>query len=405
FAKQGFRTEEIDMDSLIFGASEYSKDGLMPISEWIGPSPWFDRMEEMINSIWNHAKVETPFGNIPSDSVEVNGELLQTMSRLYWKNRDERMKSRLFRLADYYLLEKDLMEEDSIRLDDHGCEVIGGLSEAYYIASIEDPKRHAEYKPKMHRILDRVLEVGANVDGLLYNRVNPKTGEIQDDDLTDNWGYNYNAFLLVSQIDEEPRYREAVEKVLSNIHKYLDFQWERGSADGYADSIEGGINLSNRIPTESALQWIDDSMKILLAKQQPDGIIEGWHGDGNGARTTLMWVLLKTQGVTVSPWTEDLQVGATLDDQGALYLVLKNNWKWRGEIQFDRPRHREFFNMPSDYPRLNEFPEWFVVEEKVQYRVEIEGEEPKMLIGESLRHLKREMEPESELRIKISRVD
>ena len=402
FATQGFRSDKYDLDKLIFGASEYAKDGLMPISEWIGPSPWLERLEELIQGIWNHAKIETSFGNIPSDSFEVNGELLQTMSRLYWKNRDDRMRDRVFRLADYYLKEKDLLAEESLRLDDHGCEVIGGLAEAYLIASKEDPKRWADYKPAMHRILEGVLKVGANPDGLLYNKVNPKTGEIQDDELTDNWGYNYNAFLLVSQIDEESRFREAVEKVLGNIHKYLDYKWERGGADGYADSIEGGINLLNRLPNDSAFEWVDESMKILLAKQRPDGIIEGWHGDGNGARTTLMWALMKTQGITVAPWTEDLEVGAYLDEGGTLYLSIKNRWKWRGEIRLDRPRHRDYFNMPEDYPRLNEFPEWFTVEDKKQYRLEVEGEEPKILLGESLHALKREIEPKSELRMKIT---
>ena len=46
FQKQGFLNEEINQDAILFGASEYVKDGLMPITEWMGPTPWEDRYPE-----------------------------------------------------------------------------------------------------------------------------------------------------------------------------------------------------------------------------------------------------------------------------------------------------------------------------------------------------------------------
>ena len=62
-------------------------------------------------------------------------------------------------------------------------------------------------------------------------------------------------------IDDEPRYRDAVVHVLSNIHKYKGYVWEDRNgtigADGYADTIEGAINLLNRIPVASAVAWVD----------------------------------------------------------------------------------------------------------------------------------------------------
>jgi hypothetical protein len=45
-------------------------------------------------------------------------------------------------------------------------------------------------------------------------------------------------------------------------------------------------------------------------KQQPSGIIEGWHGDGNFARTTIMYCLWMTQGTYLQPWRSDLEIGA-----------------------------------------------------------------------------------------------
>src|SRR4030042_2335297 len=44
FATQNFRAEQPNLDEIIFGAAEYAKDGLMPVSEWIGPSPCLHRV-------------------------------------------------------------------------------------------------------------------------------------------------------------------------------------------------------------------------------------------------------------------------------------------------------------------------------------------------------------------------
>jgi hypothetical protein len=205
----------------------------------------------------------------------------------------------------------------------------------------------------------------------------------------------------VDLIDGVPRYREAVVHVLSNIHKHLDFPWENGGADGYADSIEGGINLLNRVPVASGWQWVDDSMKILLAKQQPTGIIEGWHGDGNSARTTLMWILWKTQGVTAAPWRQDLELGAVREGEG-IRIYLASEYPWRGELRFDRPRHKDYFHMPLDYPRLNQFPEWFTVEAGKQYRVTREGATPEILSGEDLYALELQAEAKTPIRITVT---
>lgn len=41
FDKQDFHHDEADMSRLMFDGSEYVKDGLMPITEWLGHTPWF----------------------------------------------------------------------------------------------------------------------------------------------------------------------------------------------------------------------------------------------------------------------------------------------------------------------------------------------------------------------------
>lgn len=44
FARQDFLDSVPDINSIIFGSSEYVKDGLLPLTEWLGPSPWSERM-------------------------------------------------------------------------------------------------------------------------------------------------------------------------------------------------------------------------------------------------------------------------------------------------------------------------------------------------------------------------
>lgn len=384
FATQNFLTGEVDMDSVIFGASEYVKDGLMPITEWIGPGPYLARMEGIVRDIWKHAAIETEAGAITSTNVEVNGDQLQVLSRLYWLTGDPEIKAWSFRLADYYLLHHDLLQEERIRLRDHGCEILSGLSEAYFIASKEDPERHERYREPLYRILDDILAKGVNEDGMMPNWYNPKTGEKDAGTVSDGWGYVYNTFLTVAEVDGEKRYEDAVRHALENIHKYLETDWERGSADGYADSIEGGLNMLNRIPVASAFDWVEKSVPYILAKQRPDGIIEGWHGDGNSARTLLMYALWKTQGIAASPWRDDVKLGAVRGDDGAIHIAIRSEFPWHGALRFDRQRHDEYFHMPLDYPRINQFPEWYTVEPAKRYEVIRDGEGPVVVEGKEL---------------------
>ncbi len=361
FETQAFRTPQPDMGAIIFGASEYVKDGLLPLTEWLGPSPWSDRMLGLLDEVWRYAAIETEVGTIPATSHEVCGEMMQSLSRMYWMTGNEVYREQAYRLADYYFLHHSPIEAKQLRLDDHGCEVIGGLSEVYFLAAHKDPDKRDQWRPVMHAILDRILEVARDKDGLLISTVNPKTGKLLTDDKTDNWGYNYNAFWVVSELDDVPRFRDAVEFVLGNLLNVKDYKWEGGGADGYADSLEGGLNLLNRLPVPQAIEWADYTAAILLDKPRDTGVVEGWHGDGNFARTALMYALWKTQGAYVAPWRADVRVGAAVGDDGATYWVIEADWPWHGMLRFDVPRHAEYLHLPADYPRLNQFPEWFTV--------------------------------------------
>ena len=99
-------------------------------------------------------------------------------------------------------------------------------------------------------------------------------------------------------VDQKVEYIRAVRKPFKALNlNYRNYNWEPGpqrgplgSHDGYADAIESGINLLNRENDPDLRSWIDSEIKVMFAMQQPDGIVEGWHGDGNFAPNgTYVW--------------------------------------------------------------------------------------------------------------------
>jgi len=274
------------------------------------------------------------------------------------------------KIGDYYLLgDRDLSQIEYLRIRDHGCEIIGGLSELYVTVNFANPQKKELYKTQFYKVLDRILEIGRNEDGLFYNAVNAKTGEIVDEKIVDNWGYIFNAYYSVYLVDKKEEYREAVLKGFEKLNSnYRNYAWEGASHDGYADALESGINLYNREPVPELKSWIDSEMQVMFAMQQPDGIIGGWHGDGNFARTAIMYSLWKTQGATIQPWRSDVILGAE-KTENETYFVLTAETDWEGKLVFDAPRHKTILNLPIDYPRINQFPEWFTAEEGKEYSV------------------------------------
>lgn len=388
FSKKGFASRDTIIGDIIFGSAEYVKDGLIPLFEWLGPSAWSERMISIIDDCWKYAPVKTPFGNIISNDPEVNGDMLQALSRIYWITGNPRYLELAERLGDYYLLGDNHPTGNFkvLRLRDHGCEVVSGLCELYAAVSYSDKAKKEAYRAPLYRMLDRILEVGRNADGLFYNSVNPVKGVPVDAGIADNFGYTLNGFYTVYLLDGVEKYREPVLKALDVLNgKYRNFAWEGTSQDGYADAIEGALNLYIREAVPSAREWIDSQTKVLWSKQQPSGIIEGWHGDGNFARTTIMYCLWKTGGSWLSPWRDDLEIGGVMKDN-SLYLTVTAKNDWSGNIMFDIGRHSEYMHLPVDWPRINQFPEYFIVKKVKTYTVTpVNGKKGQTVKGEQLR--------------------
>ena len=382
FSRRGFASASIDTASIMFGGSEYVKDGLMPITELLGAAPWRARMLNIVDDLWRYAPIETPFGRIVSLDPEVNGDMLLVLSRLYWMTRDARYLEYATRLGDYYLLSTHHPTRDftTLRLRDHGNEVVSGLTELYATLLKVQPAKAGAYRAPIHEMLDRILEVGRNEDGLFYNVIDPRAGRAMDAGIADNFGYVLNGYYTIYKLDGTAAYRDAVRKALGALDgKYRGFNWEDLGADGDADAIEGALYLYNREPVPSAAAWMDYQIKWMWSKQESAhrphleqwrgrGIVEGWYGDGNFNRTSLMYAMWKTQGLSAHPWRADLRYGAVRRGD-SVFVVVEADSAWSGALRFDTPRHRDVLHLPWDWPRINSFPEWYTVEAGREYRV------------------------------------
>jgi hypothetical protein len=377
-------TTQTAVAASFFGAGEYAKDGLVAVTEYLGRTPWFYRMVDMIADAMTDGPVESRFGALPAADAELNGDYLQVLVRLATMTGDERFVTWARRIGDAYAEEvlpgsggvpgftwdfQSHTGERRLRLRDHGNETIVGLTLLLALEHQVHGGREEKYRTVVQRMLDRVL-ASANPDGMLYNEVDVDTLAPIDTRLSDNWGYVYGAVYAYYQVTGDTRYRDAVRRVLGNLPKYRNYSWEPragtslGSFDGYADAIESAIYLYNREPVPDAASWIDSEMQVMLGMQRPDGHVEDWYGEGNFNRTALLYAYMQSQGVRPERWEPGVALGA-VPDGPALRLHLAAPGALR--VQFDFARHRRVLNLAKNYVRLNEFPEWFVVDENTLY--------------------------------------
>lgn len=373
-------------DEMIFQASEYVKDGLIAIVEVTGKDEWFERMLGIEEDIWKHARYDTPFGNIPSKNIEVNGEQLQALARLYTMTGREEFLIWAERLADYYFDQPNFVPT---RLRDHGCEIIGGLGLLYAVEVQENRPKAKVYREKLKHLFDVILAQGCNEDGMMFNHITERDG--WRGKFSDGWGYNYVGYLCYDMTVERPVYRAAVQKVLTNLNKpiYDNYNWEGNySIDGFADSLEGAIYLLNRVRVKEGFAWVDREMaRSVTRSSEPLETAELWGTmklEANGVRTVLMHALMHTQGVIARPWQQGLELGAAPTDDGVV-LVIRSDEQWSGKLCFDIPRHKEYMGFAKDWPRMNTLPEWFTVEPNATYVVDgVDTGKSKTITGQEL---------------------
>jgi len=369
FARKA-KVESEPLDRTIYGASEYVKDGLVAIVEVTGKDEWFERMKAIEEDVWKHAPIETPYGKIPSENIEVNGEQLQALARLYAMTGEKKFLTWAERLADYYLKPGNFVPT---RLRDHGCEILGGLSLFLGVQAEVNPEKAREYLPAIRWMLDEILARGTNADGLMLNTLQKEPGP-HEGPLSDGWGYNYVTYLCYDMLEGKALYAPSVRRVLENLAKpaYANYPWEGKSIDGFADSIEGALYLVNRMAVPAAVEWVDREMASNVVRSaDPLETANLWGTmklESNGVRTVIMHALMHTRGLLARPWQQGLALGAA-EAEHALAIVIRSDKPWSGRLVFDVPRHRLYMGFARDWPRMNTLPEWFTVEPERSYVV------------------------------------
>jgi hypothetical protein len=81
-----------------------------------------------------------------------------------------------------------------------------------------------------------------------------------------------------------------------------------------------------------------------------------------------MYALWKTQGLTIEPWRADVRFGAAREGADLCISVVADQ-PWKGRLIFDKQRHKLNMHLPLDYPRINQFPEWFTAQAGTRYEV------------------------------------
>jgi len=385
----------LSLKDRIFGNAEYAKDGLLPMVDRLGPDPWLGRLVEIADKILDASETPTrSHGMLPADSTEVNGDVLQLLARTYWATGNRKYLEAANQIGRAYLQEqlpvttylpsnrwdfvkKEPLDRRRFRLSDHGNEILPGLLEWHFTATVSgDPEAGAD-RITIRRMLDRLADRGRSPDGLWMRVIEIPSGRVEQEGFSDNWGYVSQAFLiqaLVERIapDGDPaigaRYRDVAATSLAALPKYRFYPWQSGEMDGYADAIESAIYILHEVDDPEAARWVDDQIGTLYGFQAPDGSVVERDLDGNFIRSALLNSFRLTGGARLAPWRPDLLLGGARDGT-CLVLWVASSQDWQGRLILDQPRHRDFNRMPYDYARLNQWPEWFTADAGTAYGV------------------------------------
>jgi hypothetical protein len=252
------------------------------------------------------------------------------------------------------------------------------------------PDKAQQYLPPFRKMIERLLAVGRNADGVWFHDLDTVKGVPITPRPVHCWGYLYNAVHATFQLTGERGFRNEVERAMTAVARKPTYLFDDNppvktwKADAYSDSVESALVLLKYAPNAELEPGIDMAVAKIRAYIRPSGLVEGWHGDGNTIRTLLMFALWKSQGVRVEPWRPDLKLGA-VSDGTRLLITIASDAPWSGSLVFDYPRHRVHWGMRENYPRLNEWPEWYVVEDDSRYFVSKDGTAKTVRIGAELR--------------------
>lgn len=392
--------------------SEWLRDGLIRIVEVLGTDNiWYEEMSRLTDAMLVEAEKRGGLFRA-FHGHEAWGNMLQTLARLYAMSADEKYLLAAEKLADRLLLDPENAVK-RVRYQDHGCELTPGLAELFALESKLGRAKAKQYGKPLRRLLDRILDEAAHPEtGLFCGKAPTGDGWRQP---PDTWGYVLFAYDNYDRAAEGNHYRRAIEKPLrwllthrTGHAKYGKTLWPRSrSSDDWSDSYESMIVLWNRYPhVGDGFAWLDWATLQHIHRRQPEaefGPYTGGHFDGSTGRTLCLHMMMCSQGVRHVPFQPNVRVGAVRSGE-ELLLTVESHAPYTGKLCFDGPRttHR---GATVDWARINEMPQWYVVQPRITYSVSIGPASPvakRRLEGKALIDgLSIEVESSRPLRIRV----
>ena len=101
-----------------------------------------------------------------------------------------------------------------------------------------------------------------------------------------------------------------------------------------------------------------------------------------------------------------MRLGAVQHGDGLCVSLIAGE-PWSGKLVFDKPRHKLPMRLPIDYPRINQFPEWFTAKADRRYTVANlnAGSEASFSGSQLQAGMPLQIEPGGELRLIVTHVE
>lgn len=395
-------TGKVEGEATYLALSEWLRDGLIRIVENLGAdNVWYDELCRLSDAMIRVAHQRGGLYSQCSRSTEALGNMLQSLSRLYVISGDRRYLEAAEEIGDALLLDpnvdtfrKMVERRDSFR--DHGCEMIPGLAELFVVECKLGSQRAKSYREPLAKVLDSILQTSAHpVTGLFCGDLD-KNGDTVWLEPPDTWGYVLFSYENFDRATGTDRYRQAIEKpirwLLENRKNFEACKkaklWPQAAhRDTWSDSHESMIILANRLGIfdRQVFEWLD---WMTLQSEHRKHLDEQYgpylnaHDDGSTGRCLCTHMMACSQGVRHAPFQEGLRLGARPCGDG-LVLSLESDKPYEGKLRFDWPRG-VYPAGTLDWARLNEMPEWFVVEPDRKYAVTLNGEREQVTRGRAL---------------------
>ena len=150
---------------------------------------------------------------------------------------------------------------------------------------------------------------------------------------------------------------ERLDALASAVVASDDIEWEEGTHDGEADTIESALYFAAYRPSnaQQMLSWAHGRIARLFAHQRDDGFVSGTYLDGNFMRTAMLYAEACSGGWAVSPPSEAVSIGFARKD-GECVLILRSLEPYVGTLIWPGRWTGRSPQLPWDWPRINSWP-------------------------------------------------